>query len=88
MGMGIRPITVTINKNGKKQVDKVRKTNLTAANKSLEMLGRHLGMFVDKQEIEDKRSLEVTMQSISKENAAQRKSLLPKDNIEFDDSED
>lgn len=62
----------------------IRKTNLQAANKAAELLGRHLGMFTDKVETHDKPSLGETMAEISKRNAENRKSLLPKDNIDFD----
>lgn len=62
----------------------VKKTNLQAANKAAELLGRHLGMFTDKVEHTEKASLGQTMADISKRNAENRKSLLPKDNIDFD----
>lgn len=64
------------------------KTNLTAANKTVEMIGRHLGVFNDKQDLTITSSLEKTIADISKENTESRKSLLPKDNIDMDDLDD
>jgi phage terminase small subunit len=88
MAKGTRPITITKNDNGKQVVEKVRKTNLTAMNKAAELLGRHLGMFVDKQELTAQHTLATSMTDIAKRNASQRVSLLPKDNIDFDDEPD
>lgn len=62
---------------------KIKHTNLNAMNKSIELLGKHLGIFTEKQEVTHTNSLEQTMQEISAENEESRKSLLPKDNIDF-----
>jgi|GEM_PF-3174483 len=75
--------TVTVN--GKKKKVLLHKTNLTALNKTLELLGRNVGMFTDKQELNISGSLEQTISDISKANAKERVSLLPKDNLDFGD---
>lgn len=88
MAKGNKATVSTKTENGKQVVTKHRKTNLTALNKSLELAGRHLGMFVDKKEIEAKHTLAETMADVSKRNAAARKTLLPKDNIDFDEDDE
>ena len=84
MARGNLPVTITKTEDGVDVVKKIKKTNLMAMNRTAELLGKHLGIFVEKQEIEAKHTLEKTIADISKENAANRKSLLPKDNIDFD----
>ena len=89
MARGNKPIKVSRPKeDGGSEVVEVIRTDLTAMTRSAELLGKHLGMFVEKQDISVKHSLEKTVADISARNAEQRKSLLPKDNIEFDNGED
>lgn len=71
-------------KDGKPQMVEKFKQNLTVANNSIALMGKHLGIFTEQQEITHTNSLEQTLMEIAKENAANRKSLLPKDNIDFD----
>jgi phage terminase small subunit len=85
MAKGVRPTIVTrTDSDGRQRKVNVHKSNLQAANRSIELLGKHLNMFKDHQEITHTNSLEKTIREISEENAASRKSLLPKDNIDFD----
>ena len=81
---------ISSKKNDDGQIEKVMKyqSNLTAANKTIEMIGRHLGVFNDKQDITLTSSLEKTMMDISAENDAKRVSPLPKDNINMDNIPD
>lgn len=89
MAKGVKPI-IHSKTNDDGQIEKVLtyKSNLTAANKTVEMIGRHLGVFNDKQDITVTSSLEKTIADISKENTENRKSLLPKDNIDMDNLDD
>jgi phage terminase small subunit len=86
MAKGELPVIETIWKDGEHQKVTRRKTNLVSLNRSLELMGKHLGMFDTKEQVDPNApSLEKTMADISKENAQQRRTLLPKDNIDFDD---
>ena len=82
---GELPTITSTKTNGKTKNAAIYKTNLAALNKSLELLGRHVGMFTDKQELNVSGSLEQTISDISKQNANERISLLPKDNLDFGD---
>ena len=87
MAKGDAPVTVSVTDSvGRSMKRKVYKTNLGALNKTLEMLARHTGMFIDRKEIEVTATLESTISDISSRNANMRQSLLPKDNmiIEYD----
>jgi phage terminase small subunit len=89
MAKGVKPIIHSkVNDDGKIEKVLTYKSNLTAANKTVEMIGRHLGVFNDKQDITFTSSLEKTIADISKENTENRKSLLPKDNIDMDNLDD
>mgnify|MGYP003632228819 CR=1 FL=1 len=86
MAKGDMPVKETKWENGEHKQIIRRKTNLVSFNRSLELMGKHLGMFDTKEALDPNAgSLEKTMADISKENAQQRRTLLPKDNIDFDD---
>lgn len=89
MAMGDKPITISVtDKDGSVKRKKQYKTNLTALTKACELLGRQMGMFKDVTENTNINSLEKTMIDIAKQNAKDRKSLLPKDNIDFTGNSD
>jgi phage terminase small subunit len=88
ISLGEKPMTISkVMEDGTSKKVQIIKPNLTASNKSLELLGRHMGMYKDMSEVTSNSSLEKTLMDIAKENAANRKSLLPKDNIDFDKDE-